>query len=182
MEFLSIPPCPPFLDLQKSQLARFPHRYINSCSQPCSTGADVARRKQSWQARGLITLSWRSMALLPGVSHSKYSWLPSVGALWPLPTTPRAVGEKNADPLHDGLQFMSSVYAEQSGSEFKWGGLNFSVVFCAFFLFIYFKFWFWLNVGNSKIAVLPKSSLQTTSSLSQISVFLFCVAVLGCLL
>lgn len=49
-------PYPPFLDLQRLQLARFLHRYINSCSLRCFTGADAARRKQSKQARGLITL------------------------------------------------------------------------------------------------------------------------------
>lgn len=69
----------------------FHHRYINSCSPSCFTGADASRRKQSLQARGLITLIQRSDAVLPGVSHSKYSWFPFVAAPWPLPSTPTAV-------------------------------------------------------------------------------------------
>lgn len=43
---------------------------------------------------GLITLILRSVKLLPGVSHSKYTWLPLVDALWPLAfhTNPVCVG------------------------------------------------------------------------------------------
>lgn len=56
---------------------------LASVARPASLEHMVVRGKQSQQSRGLITLISGSRELLPGVSHSKYTWLPLLDALWP---------------------------------------------------------------------------------------------------
>lgn len=61
---------------------------------------------------------------MPGVSHSKYTWLPFVAALRPLPFKASAVGEcehvekKMSLSLMDCVAaWMSSIYVKCAGSE-----------------------------------------------------------------
>lgn len=109
----------PLLDLQSLQLSCFLRRYINSCSLCCSTEADAAWRKQSWQARGVNNTH---LEVCHAVARCDTLKAHSTSSRWcPLTFPPSALwGRKHVKEKWKSRTWLGfSLFVEQKGQEVR---------------------------------------------------------------